>query len=195
MTSGEFWLAIATIIAVVLGPIFAVLVTRFVDNSRAAKSRKLDIYRALMKTRLIPLHMEHVSALNLIEVEFIDHPKVITSWKEYLSNLSEKSPPEEEREIYEQWRNKRNSLLTKLIYEISQVLKIKKIEQLDILKGNYLPQGWESDAWDKLLIRKGLVSVLLGKQSISIKAEAPQPNTETYPPPPDGGLKKLIEEE
>ena len=97
MSAGELWIGIATIAAVVIGPILALMITRIIDDQRAAKARKLDIFRSLMKTRRMPVHFEHVGALNLVEVEFIENREVIAAWKSYLSNLGEQLPPIEEK--------------------------------------------------------------------------------------------------
>lgn len=186
MTAGELWIGIATIVAVVMGPILAVVITRIIDDQRAAKARKLDIFRSLMKTRRMPVHFEHVGALNLVEVEFIEHREVIAAWKGYLTNLGEELPPIEQKDRYDSSIQKRNSLHTKLIHEISKVLKLG-VEQLDILEGNYLPQGWHDDDWEQRLARRGLLNVLYGKAPIIIQPQQPSQTQGPYPPPPTQG--------
>ena len=74
MTDNGLWMGLATVLAVLVGPVIAVLITRYFDNRRADEARKLDIFRTLMRTRRLPLHWDHVGALNLVEVEFIDYP-------------------------------------------------------------------------------------------------------------------------
>ena len=54
------------------------------------------------------------------------------------------SPSDERDGAYEAFRNKREALLTKLLYEIAKEVGIR-VEQLDILEGNYMPQGWHDD--------------------------------------------------
>lgn len=180
----EDWYSVATIVAVLLGPVLAVIVTRFIDDSRADQYRKLEIFRTLMRTRKTPIVNDHVGALNLVEVEFIKHGDVIAAWKAYLANLGEPLPPIEQKDVYETAVRKRDSLLTKLISEIAKVLKIK-IEQLDILEGNYIPQGWHDDDFEQRFTRRALMNVLTGRQPIRIKADQHE-NTQTlYPPPPE----------
>ena len=83
------------IIAVFLGPIVAVRLTRYLDNKNEIKNRKLELFRTLMSTRAYSISWEHVSALNRIDVEFDNKiPKekeVLTSWKSYLDLLGDKS--------------------------------------------------------------------------------------------------------
>ena len=58
------------IIAVFLGPITAVQLTRFLDLKIAAKQRKLDIFKTLMSTRQYTISWDHVITLNRIDLEF-----------------------------------------------------------------------------------------------------------------------------
>jgi hypothetical protein len=47
----DLYLGIAVVIATLLGPVLAVIVTRYIDEARAQKLRQLEIFRALMRTR------------------------------------------------------------------------------------------------------------------------------------------------
>lgn len=184
--NSTIFMGVATIVAVILGPILAVWVTRYMDRRRADKERKMDIFRTLMRTRRTKLTPEHVGALNLVEIEFIEHPSVVAAWKSYLSNLEESAPPVEERERFEEFSRRRDALLTKLIGEIAKVLDVK-IEQLDILESNYVPQGWSDNEWEQTLIRRGLLNVLHGRSPIKIEPHTfrPEDSNSPYPPPPE----------
>lgn len=177
MTEFAFY-SLMTIGAVVVGPILAVLVTRFVDDLRADRLRRMDIFRTLMRTRNMKISADHVSALNLVELEFVKHPKVVTAWKAYLQNLSEPFPSIEDRARYEAAGKQRESLLTKLISEIATALRFK-VEQLDILAGNYLPQDWVDVDAEQRQVRRALLYVLSGHTPLSIR-----PATNPYPPAP-----------
>src|SRR5262249_12547950 len=56
--------------ATLLGPIAAVLITRYIDQLRERSSRRLWIFRTLMATRRTLLSPEHIAALNQIELDF-----------------------------------------------------------------------------------------------------------------------------
>ena len=175
--------SIATVGAIILGPILAVIITRIIDEHRFDKARKLEIFRTLMRTRQTPIHYEHVGALNLVEVEFADNQKVIDAWQAYLKILGEPIPPLEEKGRFDKYIKERDNLLTKLIYEISKVLKFK-VEQIDILQGNYVPQGWHDDDWEQRLTRHLLINVLSGRASLKISPEVNQIGSSPFPPPP-----------
>ena len=163
-------MGVLTILAIIVGPVIAVWVTRIIDRDRAAEARKMDIFRTLMRTRGMPIHRDHVGALNLVEVEFIDHEDVIKTWKKYLAHLNER-PPKENDELAA-FGNKRDTLLTALIDAIAKALSIK-VAQLDILQGNYVPRGWSADEEEQRWLRHAIMNVLSsGKGSIPIKIRA-----------------------
>lgn len=183
MEVSENWLAIATIIAVLLGPIAAVIVTRIIDSGRETKRRKMEIFRTLMRTRKMPVHHEHVGALNLVEIEFSKDRSVVAAWRDYLGSLGEPLPPMDDAQGHEALSKKRDARLTKLIHEIAQVLNFR-VEQLDILEGNYIPQGWNDAEWNQKQVQKGLLDLLQGRSALRVNPIVPA-NTSPYPPPPE----------
>jgi hypothetical protein len=178
-----------TLIAILAGPAVGAGLTRWLDARRELRQRRFDIFRTLMRTRKIPIHIDHVSALNLIEVEFINDKEIISAWKSYLANLGEPFPPVEEKERFDAAQKKRDSLLTKLLSELARSLNVK-IEHLSILEGNYIPQGWLDEDWEHRLVRRSLIDVLTGRRAITMRPELPAQNS-PYPPPPTAEQKKL----
>ena len=77
------------VLAVLLSPLIAVQVTRYLDNKKEARERQLWIFKTLMATRASSLSPHHVEALNRIDLEFKAQTKkdkdVIEAWKVYLS--------------------------------------------------------------------------------------------------------------
>ena len=61
---------IATIVAIFLGPIRAVRITRKNDAEKAKRDRRYNIFHNLMRTRRIHLAPDRVTALNLVQLEF-----------------------------------------------------------------------------------------------------------------------------
>ncbi|MFX6755224.1 DUF6680 family protein, partial [Acinetobacter baumannii] len=58
---------ILMIIAVLLSPVIAVQVTRYLDNKKEARERQLWVFKTLMATRALSLSPHHVEALNRID--------------------------------------------------------------------------------------------------------------------------------
>ena len=181
--SSQAWMAIITALAAVAGPLLAVWITRMSDQRKEVAGRRMDIFRTLMRTRKMPIHYEHVGALNLIEIEFVGDAKVIAAWKDYLKNLGERIPADLDHSGHEELRKKRETLLTKLIYEISVVLDFK-VEQLEILEGNYIPQGWDDEANEQRIVRQSLINVLGGSRPILFQPHNPAVQNGPYPPAP-----------
>ncbi|MGO9392138.1 DUF6680 family protein [Rhodoblastus sp.] len=134
--STETW---AIAIATFLGPVMAIVITRWRDKVREVRSRKLAIFRTLLATRRQIINAEHVNAINLIEVDYYGVKNVEDSWRIYNAHLSipTKTTPDERRV----WDEKRNELLAKLIFAMSQKLGFK-MSEIDIKNGGYSPDGW-----------------------------------------------------
>jgi hypothetical protein len=88
----NFLILIATVIAIVYGPIKAVEITRKKDIERDADARKRLILSTLMRTRKMVMNADHVGALNQVQLEFFNHADVILAYKAYIANLSETVP-------------------------------------------------------------------------------------------------------
>ncbi|MGX4804848.1 DUF6680 family protein [Bradyrhizobium guangdongense] len=88
----NFGILIATIAAIIYGPIRAVEITRQKDIERDAEARKRLILSALMRTRKMTMHPDHVGALNQVQLEFFASPPVIAAFRGYVANLSEAVP-------------------------------------------------------------------------------------------------------
>ncbi len=79
------------ILAVLLAPFLAVYVQRKIDASREKKGQKLWIFRTLMATRGNKISLEHVQALNSIDLFFVKRgkeKKIVEKWAEYLDHLN-----------------------------------------------------------------------------------------------------------
>lgn len=186
-------LAVVTIVALILGPVVAVWVARGMDDRRAKNERRMDIFRKLMSTRSNTLSFDHVSALNLVEIEFQDNPKVVDKWKVYFDDLGTVYPKREEEKIFEGLSDaeitrrqgnydkrvieSRSKLLTELLHEMAQVLGYEKIKVLEILEGSYFPQGWGRIEIQQELMRQYFVDLSLGKRALPVLVRYEEPPT------------------
>ena len=120
-----------TIIAIFLGPIFAVLITLWHQNRKEKRQNKFSLFRTLMTHRFgMPVTETWVEALNSIDVVFHDKPKVVTLWHEYFDILHQKNPNFDAQ--------KRKYL--DLIFEMAVTLGYKALKQTDIDR-SYFPVG------------------------------------------------------
>jgi hypothetical protein len=83
-----YWFDWITVAALVLGPIFALLIQRALDWLREKDKRKKALYFTLMSTRAAWLSNEHVQALNSIDIVFASDQRIRALWKLCLDHLA-----------------------------------------------------------------------------------------------------------
>lgn len=150
---------ILTLVAIILGPIIAVQLQKYLDRNREIRNRKLDIFKMLMASRGATLSAPHVEALNRIDLEFSGNKKynkVIEAWKEYFDNLCIKVDTDETLTI---WSVRNEELRANLLYEMGQSLGYA-FDKVLIKRNVYSPIGHERIERENELIRKGLLDVL-----------------------------------
>lgn len=175
--------AFVTVIALLMGPIGAVLIARYIEDRRTKRQQRMEIFRTLMRTRRIPISPEHVGALNLVEIEFKDELEVLSAWKDlfvhfgtahaekddekFTADMDDKEKATRQQKYHERLHQERQKLLTLLLHAIAKVLKFK-IEQLEIFEGGYVPQGWEDIELQQNAIRRFAVDLYLGRRVLPI---------------------------
>ena len=172
---------IINLAAIVIGPIAAVVIGLWLEDRREKKQRKLETFRMLMRTRMARLSGDHVAGLNIVELEFRDAPNVMAAWKHYMEHLDTPLPAQPDR--VDAFLADRNNRFTKLLYEIGVSLGFR-IEQLDILRGNYAPQAWANDEEQQRELRTMMVELLAGQRPLPVMPHNPNPAAGVYPPAP-----------
>lgn len=76
------------ILAILLSPVIAVLVTVWMQDRKEKRHQKLWIFNTLIATRHAPIVDENVRALNMIDVAYHDSPHVRKLWHEYFDMLN-----------------------------------------------------------------------------------------------------------
>ena len=163
--------------ATFLGPIAAVIMTRYVDRQRDKGTRRLAVFRTLMATRRSYLSLEHISALNQVELEFQKDREVMNAYRRYMGHLSTLFDPKDNDRI----ARERQSLRTKILSEMAKSLGIH-VEQLDIFEGGYVPQGHVDIEREQATIRRLLTEIADGKRSLPIEIRTgvlPQDHTQS----------------
>ena len=122
-----------SITAILLGPVTAVSITLWWQMRKEKRDAKMRLFITLMSHRkAMPLSPEWVTALNLIDVIFADHERVVELWHQ-LYALLHNSP------IQQQAVNHKN---LEMLSEIASVLGFRRLQQVDIDK-YYYPQSYE----------------------------------------------------
>jgi hypothetical protein len=134
-----------------------------------------------MRTRRMYMHVDHVAALNVIQVEFAKEAGVIQAYKSYIRNLSEEVP--QPGPALDRFTQLRNDLFFDMLYEIAQALKMD-MDKRDLERLAYLPNGWIDEDGEMRAFRRGMIDVLSGKRPLPISPFQPPPTSPTNPFPP-----------
>jgi hypothetical protein len=144
----------STILALVLSPVMAVLIsvgiTIWYQNRKQKLDAKHQLFRTLMAHRKAsPPPFELVNSLNLIDVIFADNHQVVVLWHNYYNSLHQKEV---------NWPNAQHQYLD-LLSEIAKSLDYKSLSQTDIDKF-YTPVAHGEMAEVNWKIQKELLRVL-----------------------------------
>ncbi len=118
------------ILAVLITPFLAVFVQKQIELWREQRSRKLWVFKTLMSTRGHVLSIEHVQALNMIDLEFTKSSEkfVISAWKEYHDHLnSYPRDGENQKERTAIWAQRQEELLANLLEKWEHPLDMNSI--------------------------------------------------------------------
>ena len=173
---------IIMVIAILVGPILAVQAQKYLDSLRESRNRKLNVFHTLMSTRATRLSIEHVGALNMIDIEFYGRKifgkrfqsegekKVTNAWKVYNDHLNNRA---DEARI-EAWVDRSDDLFTSLLYAMSQYLGYD-FDEVQLRRDCYRPIAHGDIELEQQKLRQGFVEVLEGRKSF--------PMAVTYLPP------------
>ena len=153
------------IIAVLAGPVLAVQAQKWIEKSRQKRVRKLWIFDTLMATRRSRLALDHVRALNMIDLAYKGktEKKIKTAWKAYLDHLYQ--PFEEDGQ--KDWLSKGEEFFTELLYEMSQALGYD-FDKTYLKRSVYSPKAYDEQELANLAIRESLVGILSGAKSLPV---------------------------
>jgi hypothetical protein len=149
-------LTAAIILAIFLGPIYALKIQRELDEERETRKRKLKIYKTLMSNRATRLSSVYVQALNQIDVEFTadnaNEKAVRDAWKELLDVYgSYNSLPNPSDKVTDQTAIMLAAMGRSLGYDFDKVY---------LKKGVYYPKFFGDIEKELHAVRKGLLAVL-----------------------------------
>lgn len=160
------------ILAVLVAPFFAVFAQRNIDERKERRGQKLWIFRTLMATRGNKISLEHVQALNMIDLFFRKkgrEKEIIEKWDEYLDNLAKKIDESDldYRVKLSAWNDKNDDILAEMLHLMGKSLGYD-FDKVRIKKGIYVPKGHGEIELDNLIIRKGMVAVMSGKAGFPV---------------------------
>lgn len=173
--------------AVILAPVIAVQVDKYLEKKRDKKGRKLNTFKTLMATRGRALDPRHVEALNMIDLEFDGEKQVTDAWKAYLDHLinmprypitegKNEDEKKSEKTIYDSqmasWGNERENYLAELLYMMGKSLDYK-FDKTHIKRSIYSPQGHADIENEQQFLRKALIELLMGRLTLPVETISP----------------------
>lgn len=172
---------VLTIVAIILGPIFATLISRRNDDRRLVQQRKFEIYRTLMQTRTSRLSPDHVRALNTIPVEFHDVRRVLAAFRGYLDHLSSPLPAVDQQDRY---FRQRNDLFLDFLFEIGSNLGYA-FDRHELDRLSYMPVAFADDEDRQRRAQALLVEILEGRRAFPVSWILPEGGKSVFPPKPE----------
>ncbi len=156
---------IANIIAILISPAIAVLISIWIQREVDKKRRKEDLFKSLMEWRKSTYPSPaKVHALNMIDTVFADNKDIRKLWHEYYELLGEWGQKRDgkDQQIFD---DRIKHKYFELIKEIAIDLHYKNFSELSLDKF-YLPQGWEDELLYNIALRRELLRVLINTSDL-----------------------------
>lgn len=179
------WTAVAIVIATVAGPILAVYASDLRAQHRRTYENKEKVFHVLMATRGARMQLEHVAALNRIELAFprSKHPNVVDTWELYLKHLGDDQGQSQEKEIFDRWAEKANDLFHNMLEAMAKDLNIP-FSKTSSKYNSYYPIGYSRVENENHELRRLLLELLRNERFLNMNAVVYQPpqriETETH---------------
>lgn len=126
-----------TLLAIITGPIIAVIVSLVMEARRRTREQQTQTLRMLLSTRHLPSDPNYSTAINLIPIDFNNNTGVMTAWNTYIETIRFRPAAEDE----ETHRQKTINKQTKLIFQMMKCLGYK-LDETDIQLSAYAADGF-----------------------------------------------------
>lgn len=175
------WLVVGSTL---LGPVLAVQAQKWVERARDAANRRTLIFTTLMATRQARLSIEHVRALNSIDLAFYGHrilgfvvrgaraQAVVDAWHDYYAHLTlppERRPQNEAEQ--RDWTGRSDELFTNLLDRLATATNFK-FDRDQLKAGSYSPEAHGTVELEQQAMRRLTLDVLLGNKSLPMEIKA-----------------------
>ncbi|BCA94384.1 hypothetical protein TUM19329_07450 [Legionella antarctica] len=160
-----------TIFAILFSPVIALKIQKKIEKFNEQNQRKLYIFKTLLATRADTVSLEHVQALNLIDIEFYNEKEIRGTWNIYRDHLNS-YPQNQDKNAQERWEENRINYFTDLLYSMSKYFSYD-FDKVILKKGAYSPMAHGILNMELALIRKRLVELLSDERALTIKITEP----------------------
>lgn len=155
----------AVVAATFIGPVAAVIITLWHQERSLKKRSRQELFVSMMRTRRHPTNFEFVGALNLVPVHFYSDKEVMNRYAELIAVFDDTAwfVAEANARLAQQVDLKVAYLLSAMSYAVG-----RPVEQLQILRGGYAPQGWQDEEQAQRLLRSALTEVVSGQRPLPV---------------------------
>jgi hypothetical protein len=179
-------IGVLTIIAIALSPLIALKIQEKLQEHRESRKKKFDIFKTLMATRGDKLSLDHVKALNMIDIEFYNEQEIKNEWNVYRDQLNTNPGSQG----WNEWNTKIEEYFANLLYAMSKFFDYN-FDKVIIKKGAYSPQAHGSYQNEMSQIRAMAIDVLQGKKPVHISLFPGENNTNQ--PPANAEVPEAVE--
>lgn len=147
------------ICAIILAPVVSVIIGQKLQNRAKARQDKMEIFKALMTSRVYGWTSASVYALNIIDVVFADDKKVRAQWKVYYDKLCIENPSEGDFKKIETEK-------CKLLETIAETLGYKNKITWETIQNPYIPKGLSESMIQQQQYQSGQLEMMEMMKSI-----------------------------
>ncbi len=141
------------IAAIILAPVISVIIGQKLQDRAKKRQDKMEIFKALMTSRVYGWTNASVYALNIIDVVFANDKKVRGQWKIYYDKLCVGNPTEEDLKKIETEK-------CKLLEEIAKSLGYKNKITWETIQNPYIPKGLSDSMMQQQQYQTGQLEVM-----------------------------------
>ena len=141
------------IAAIILAPVISVIIGQKLQDRAKKRQDKMEIFKALMTSRVYGWTNASVYALNIIDIVFADDKKVRTQWKAYYDKLCVGNPSEEDFKKIETEK-------CKLLEAIAKSLGYKNKITWETIQNPYIPKGLSTSMMQQQQYQDGQLEIM-----------------------------------
>jgi len=137
----------------------------------------------------MPVTIDHVTALNLVEVEYYNCPNVIGVFRELITHYMTNYGDEKTIDELKAANDKADRIKTRMLSAMARVLRYK-FGEIDLFEGGYVPRAWSDELGEQQAIRRGVLRILDGTIPLQIAPFVPRgqvtpaDGSHVFPPKP-----------
>ncbi|WP_022682022.1 DUF6680 family protein [Sphingobium bisphenolivorans] len=157
----------AIILATLVGPIVAVVITLWYQKRDNDYSRKIQIFRSLMQWRANWLHPDWVGALNMIPVEFSGCTEIISAFNGLIDKLNDRGFSDGGEHLGHAYQ-RAEAAFVELVQQIGARLRID-LTGVDLRSRVYAPRGWADEQASIQSLRSETLALLRGETAVKVE--------------------------